>query len=66
MKRPHQPREKRNGSSLSQAGPRFRHHECQRRGDDVNGAVITNAGHWLMEEQPAQTVAIVRAFLDGE
>ena len=34
--------------------------------DDVKAAVITNAGHWLMEEQPAQTVAIVRAFLDGE
>jgi pimeloyl-ACP methyl ester carboxylesterase len=34
--------------------------------DDVKGAVITNAGHWLMEEQPARTVATVRAFLDGE
>jgi pimeloyl-ACP methyl ester carboxylesterase len=33
---------------------------------DVKEAVITNAGHWLMEEQPAQTIALVRGFLDGE
>ena len=31
---------------------------------DVSSAVITNAGHWLMEEQPAQTIAVIRAFLD--
>jgi pimeloyl-ACP methyl ester carboxylesterase len=31
---------------------------------DVTGAVIPNSGHWLMEEQPAATVAAVRAFLD--
>ena len=32
---------------------------------DVTSAVIPNSGHWLMEEQPAATVAAVRAFLDG-
>jgi pimeloyl-ACP methyl ester carboxylesterase len=31
---------------------------------NVSGAVIANSGHWLMEEQPAATVAAVRAFLD--
>ncbi|MFD2236701.1 alpha/beta fold hydrolase [Aureimonas populi] len=30
---------------------------------DVEGAVIPNAGHWLMEEQPAATIAAVRDFL---
>ena len=31
---------------------------------NVRGAVIVNAGHWLMEEQPRATVAATRAFLD--
>jgi pimeloyl-ACP methyl ester carboxylesterase len=31
---------------------------------NVQGAVIQGAGHWLMEEQPAATVKVVRAFLD--
>jgi pimeloyl-ACP methyl ester carboxylesterase len=31
---------------------------------DVTEAVIANSGHWLMEEQPAATVAAIRAFLD--
>lgn len=31
---------------------------------DVTVAVIPNSGHWLMEEQPAATVATVRAFLN--
>jgi pimeloyl-ACP methyl ester carboxylesterase len=30
----------------------------------VTEAVIAGSGHWLMAEQPAATVAIVRAFLD--
>jgi pimeloyl-ACP methyl ester carboxylesterase len=30
---------------------------------DVTGAVIANSGHWLMEEQPAATVAAIRNFL---
>jgi pimeloyl-ACP methyl ester carboxylesterase len=31
---------------------------------DVTGGVIPNSGHWLMEEQPAATVAAIRTFLD--
>jgi pimeloyl-ACP methyl ester carboxylesterase len=30
---------------------------------DVTGQVIANSGHWLMEEQPAATVAAIMAFL---
>ncbi len=30
---------------------------------DVTGVVIPNSGHWLMEEQPAATVAAVGEFL---
>ena len=30
---------------------------------DVQGAVIEGSGHWLMEEQPAATVAAIQAFL---
>jgi pimeloyl-ACP methyl ester carboxylesterase len=33
--------------------------------DDVTEAVISDSGHWLMEEQPAATVAAVRSFLDA-
>ncbi len=33
---------------------------------DVQELVIPNSGHWLMEEQPAATVAAVRAFLSGQ
>src|SRR5262245_34874438 len=33
--------------------------------DDVTSVVIPNSGHWLMEEQPAATVAAVRSFLDA-
>ena len=32
---------------------------------DVTSVVIPNSGHWVMEEQPAATVAAVRALLDG-
>jgi pimeloyl-ACP methyl ester carboxylesterase len=31
---------------------------------DVTGVVIPNSGHWLMEEQPAATIAAIRTFLD--
>jgi pimeloyl-ACP methyl ester carboxylesterase len=31
---------------------------------DVTSAVISNSGHWLMEEQPSATIAAIRAFLD--
>jgi len=30
---------------------------------DVIGQVIANSGHWLMEEQPAATVAAIKGFL---
>lgn len=33
---------------------------------DVTSAVIPNSGHWLMEEQPAATLAAVRNFLDNK
>jgi pimeloyl-ACP methyl ester carboxylesterase len=32
---------------------------------DVTEVVIPDAGHWLMEEQPAATVKAIRQFLDG-
>jgi pimeloyl-ACP methyl ester carboxylesterase len=31
---------------------------------NVQELVIPDSGHWLMEEQPAATVAAIRAFLD--
>jgi len=31
---------------------------------NVEGGIITNSGHWIMEEQPDQTVSKVKAFLD--
>jgi pimeloyl-ACP methyl ester carboxylesterase len=31
---------------------------------NVQGVVVPDSGHWLMEEQPAATVAAIRAFLD--
>ena len=31
---------------------------------NVTGAVIANSGHWIMEEQPAETVALIRPFLE--
>ena len=33
---------------------------------NVKEAVVTNAGHWLMEEQPVQTIALIRDFLTGQ
>jgi pimeloyl-ACP methyl ester carboxylesterase len=30
---------------------------------NVQGAVISDAGHWIMEEQPAQAIAAIEAFL---
>jgi pimeloyl-ACP methyl ester carboxylesterase len=35
-------------------------------GDNVEEGIITNSGHWIMEEQPAQTVAKIVKFLDGK
>jgi pimeloyl-ACP methyl ester carboxylesterase len=33
---------------------------------DVTGVVVPNSGHWLMEEQPAATIAIIRDFLEKQ
>ena len=33
-------------------------------GTNVEGGIIANSGHWIMEEQPDATVKAVRAFLD--
>ncbi len=32
---------------------------------DVKEGVVPDSGHWIMEENPKATVALVRAFLDG-
>ncbi len=31
---------------------------------NVEGGIIKNSGHWIMEEQPAQTVTLIKAFLE--
>ncbi|MBU3078076.1 alpha/beta fold hydrolase [Sphingomonas quercus] len=31
---------------------------------NVTGGIVPDAGHWLMEEQPAATIKLVRGFLD--
>ena len=31
---------------------------------NVRGAVINNSGHWIMEEQPQQAIAIIIPFLE--
>lgn len=33
--------------------------------ENVQGAVVPGSGHWIMEENPAATVALVRSFLDA-
>jgi pimeloyl-ACP methyl ester carboxylesterase len=33
---------------------------------NVTEVVISNSGHWLMEEEPAATIAAVRAFLTSK
>jgi pimeloyl-ACP methyl ester carboxylesterase len=34
--------------------------------NDVTGDVVPDSGHWIMEENPAATVRLVRGFLDGK
>ncbi len=36
---------------------------CRRVADNVSGGVITDAGHWIPEEQPAALAAALRDFL---
>jgi pimeloyl-ACP methyl ester carboxylesterase len=35
-------------------------------GINVEGGIIAGSGHWIMDEQPAQTVSKIRLFLDGK
>jgi pimeloyl-ACP methyl ester carboxylesterase len=32
---------------------------------NVREAIVVGSGHWLMEERPAESVALIRHFLDG-
>src|SRR5215470_9361625 len=32
---------------------------------DVREGIISGSGHWIMEENPAETIAMVRSFLDA-
>jgi pimeloyl-ACP methyl ester carboxylesterase len=32
---------------------------------DIRGGVIPDSGHWIMEENPTATIAMVRGFLDA-
>ena len=32
--------------------------------NDVEEGVVPDAGHWIMEENPKATIALVRAFLE--
>ena len=32
---------------------------------DVEGGIVPASGHWIMEENPAATTKLVRAFLDA-
>jgi pimeloyl-ACP methyl ester carboxylesterase len=31
---------------------------------DVQGVVLPDSGHWMMEEQPAATVALITGFIE--
>jgi pimeloyl-ACP methyl ester carboxylesterase len=33
--------------------------------EDVQEGIVPDSGHWIMEENPQATVAMVRAFLDA-
>ena len=32
---------------------------------NVQEAVVKGSGHWLMEERPAETVALIRSFIEA-
>jgi len=41
--------------------------EVMRAGaENVQGGVVPDSGHWIMDENPKATVALVRAFLDAK
>ena len=33
---------------------------------NVHGAVISDSGHWIMEEQPEQAIALILSFVDSK
>ena len=33
---------------------------------NVRGAVISDSGHWIMEEQPERAIALILSFVDGK
>jgi pimeloyl-ACP methyl ester carboxylesterase len=33
---------------------------------NVQGAVITNSGHWIMEEQPQQAIGVIVPFIENK
>ncbi len=35
-------------------------------GSNVEGGIVKNSGHWIMEEQPQQTTKAIVGFLDKE
>jgi pimeloyl-ACP methyl ester carboxylesterase len=40
--------------------------ELEMVASDVEGAVIANSGHWIMEEQPQQAIAVITGFIRKE
>jgi pimeloyl-ACP methyl ester carboxylesterase len=32
---------------------------------NVQEAVVKGSGHWLMEERPAETITLIRSFLEA-
>lgn len=38
----------------------------QAAASNVQGGIVPDAGHWIMEENPAATTQLVRAFLDAQ
>ena len=34
--------------------------------DDVEEDVVPDSGHWIMEEQPQQAIAIITKFIAGK
>jgi pimeloyl-ACP methyl ester carboxylesterase len=33
---------------------------------NVRSAVISDSGHWIMEEQPGEAIALILSFVDGK
>jgi pimeloyl-ACP methyl ester carboxylesterase len=40
--------------------------EVEAIASNVQGVVIADSGHWIMEEQPQQAIAAIAAFLSKE